>query len=168
MLEPDEDKRRKSGPWLFSRGVSVGVRWGQVSCNDDASAVAIWLPPGNTELTAGRMLRVGFGALPFKVGFAGAVRFIRALSTAEKFRKAVGGPHWYLMGIGTRPERQGEGLGSALMEIGTSQADAAGVPCYLETATESNVAFYSKRGFEVTGQADVLGFTIYGMVRQPR
>jgi hypothetical protein len=55
-----------------------------------------------------------------------------------------------------------------LLELGTSQADAAGIPCYLETGTESNVAYYSKRGFEVTGQADVLGFTLYGMLRRPR
>lgn len=93
---------------------------------------------------------------------------MRALSATEKFHKAVEGPHWYLMAVGTRPTQQGTGLGSALLELGTSQADAAGVPCYLETATESNVAYYSKRGFEVTGQANVLGYTLYGMVRPPK
>jgi len=144
------------------------MRWGEASCNDDASAVAIWFPPGNTDITPGRMLRVGMGALPFRAGISGTVRFMRAISATEKFHKAVEGPHWYLMAIGTSPTRQGTGLGSALLELGTSQADATGIPCYLETATESNVAYYSKRGFEVTGQANVLGFTLYGMVRQPR
>ncbi|MCY7418396.1 MAG: GNAT family N-acetyltransferase [Chloroflexi bacterium] len=62
---------------------------------------------------------------------------------------------------------RGQGLGSALIELGTSRADAAGVPCYLETATQSNVDFYAKRGFEVTGQVHTAGSTIYGMVRQP-
>ena len=168
ILAPNENKRAAVGPWFFSRSIAYGMRWGEASCNDDASAVAIWFPPGNTDITAGRMLRVGMGALPFRAGISGTVRFMRAISATEKFHKAVEGPHWYLMAIGTSPTRQGTGLGSALLELGTSQADATGIPCYLETATESNVAYYSKRGFEVTGQANVLGFTLYGMVRQSR
>ena len=168
IVAPNEKKRAAVGPWFFSKSIAYGMRWGEASCNDDASAVAIWFPPGNTDITPGRMLRVGMGALPFRAGINGTVRFMRAISATEKFHKAVKGPHWYLMAIGTSPTRQGTGLGSALLELGTSRADTAGIPCYLETATESNVAYYSKRGFEVTGQANVLGFTLYGMVRQPR
>jgi ribosomal protein S18 acetylase RimI-like enzyme len=168
IIAPNENKRAAVGPWFFAKSIAYGMRWGEASCNDDASAVAVWFPPGNTDVTPGRMLRVGMGALPFRAGINGTVRFMRAISATEKFHKAVKGPHWYLMAIGTSATRQGTGLGSALLELGTSQADAAGIPCYLETGTESNVAFYSKRGFEVTGQANVLGFTLYGMVRQPR
>ena len=168
IVAPDKKRRAAVGPWFFAKSIAYGMRWGEVSCNDDASAVAIWFPPGSTNITPGRMLRVGMGALPFRAGINGTARFMRAISATEKFHKAVEGPHWYLMAIGTSPTRQGTGLGSALLELGTSQADAAGIPCYLETATESNVAYYSKRGFEVTGQANVLGFTLYGMVRQPR
>jgi len=168
IVAPNENKRAAVGRWFFSKSIAYGMRWGEASCNDDASAVAIWFPPGNTDITPERMLRVGMGALPFRAGISGTVRFMRAISATEKFHKAVEGPHWYLMAIGTSPTRQGTGLGSALLGLGISQADATGIPCYLETATESNVAYYSKRGFEVTGQANVLGFTLYGMVRQPR
>jgi len=42
------------------------------------------------------------------------------------------------------------------------------VPCYLETAMDSNITFYRKRGFEVVGQADCFGHTLTGMVREPR
>lgn len=86
----------------------------------------------------------------------------------EPFHKQVHGPHWYLMTVGARRARQGQGLGSQLVELGTSQADDASVPCYLETGTDSNIAFYRKRGFEVIGQADLDGHTLTGMVRQPR
>jgi ribosomal protein S18 acetylase RimI-like enzyme len=113
------------------------------------------------------MLRVGFGALPLKISARGMVRFIRATSASEKFHKTVDGPHWYLLTLGTSPAQQGKGLGSALIEQGTAKAEAAGLPCYLETATESNVAFYEKRGFEVIGQAPAERFTLYGMVRHP-
>ena len=90
------------------------------------------------------------------------------MSVTEPLHKAVDGPHWYLGMVGTRPERQGQGLGQALLAIGTDQTDAAGLPCYLETGTEANVAFYSKRGFEVTGEGEAEGFTVWAMVRQPQ
>lgn len=56
---------------------------------------------------------------------------------------------------------------SALVSAGTDQADAAGLPCFLETGTAENVAYDARRGVEVVGQAEVEGFTLYGMVRPP-
>ena len=38
----------------------------------------------------------------------------------------------------------------------------------LETGTDSNIAFYRKRGFEIVGQAALYGYTLTGMLRQPR
>jgi len=166
VIAPDEKKRAAVGPWFFAAEARYALRWADIRASDDVSAVGIWLAPGN-EISPLRMLRVGFGALPFKAGLGAARRMMTAISTSEKFHHEVKGPHWYLWTLGTSPAAQSTGLGSALVEYGTSQADAAGIPCYLETATESNIAFYSKRGFEVTNQADILGFTLYGMVRQP-
>lgn len=168
ILEPNAEKHASVAPWFFAKAVAYGMRWGYVWGNDDASAVAAWFPPGQTELKPLGMLRVGFGALPFKVGLRGVGRFMKAMSATEKFHKAVEGPHWYLLALGTRPDRQGQGLGSQAIEMGTSKADEAGIPCYLETGTQSNVEFYKKRGFEVTGHAELLGYDLYGMVRQPR
>ena len=106
--------------------------------------------------------------VPMRLGLTGTRRFATAMSATEKFHKEVEGPHWYLVALGTRPERQGEGLGSALVELGTSRADDAGIPCYLETGTASNIAYYTKLGFEVLGHTDVFGHTLTGMVRRPR
>ncbi len=115
----------------------------------------------------GRMLRLGLARMPFRLGLAGSRRFMQALSATEPFHKAVHGPHWYLAAVGARSECQGQGLGSALVEVGTSRADAAGVSCYLETGTQSNIDFYARRGFEIVGQTELLGHTLTGMVRQP-
>jgi ribosomal protein S18 acetylase RimI-like enzyme len=114
------------------------------------------------------MLRVGMWRAPLILGLGGMGRMSKAMSATESFHKQVEGPHWYLMTVGTRTASQGQGLGSQLVEMGTSRADAAGVPCYLETGTDSNIAFYRKRGFEIIGQADCYGYTLTGMVRQPR
>jgi len=168
ILAPDLARRAKLGPQMMSVLVAYGVRFGQVWSNDDASAVAIWLHPESGPMTMPRMLRVGMWRAPFMLGLTGMGRMSKAMSATEDFHKQVEGPHWYLMTVGTRTAMQGRGLGSQLVDMGTSRADDAGVPCYLETGTDSNIAFYQKRGFEIIGQADCYGHTLTGMVRQPR
>ena len=167
ILSPDEAKRQRRGNWFMSMTVQYGLRWGEVWAADDTSAAAVWLPPGSTDMSLGRMLRVGLTRMPVQLGLSGSCRFMKALSATEPFHKSVSGPHWYLLAVGARTDRQGQGLGSALAEVGTSQADAAGVPCYLETGTQSNIEFYTKRGFEIVGQTSFEGHTLTGMVRQP-
>ena len=147
--------------------LQYGLRWGEVWGTDDASAVAVWVPPGSGEMGLTRLLRVGGARLPFRLGMGATLRFMRALSATEPFHKAVHGPHWYLAAVGTRAARQGQGLGSRLVAVGTARADEAGVPCYLETGTQSNVDFYARRGFQVVGQTDFDGHTLTGMVRPP-
>lgn len=168
IVAPDEATRRRWGTWFMSLPLEYGLRWGQVWGNEDASAVAVWVPPDSGAMSLGRMLRIGLARMPLRLGLKGTGKFMQVLSATEPFHKMVHGPHWYLVSVGTRAERQGQGLGSALLEVGTSPADAAGLPCYLETGTDSNIAFYSKRGFEVIGQTSVDGHTLTGMVRQPQ
>lgn len=160
IVAPDEAARRRWGPWFMSGIVQYGLRWGDVSCIDGTSAVAVWVPPGSGEMSLGRMLRVGYAKMPFRLGFASTSRFMRAMSATEPFHKTVDGPHWYLAAVGALPTAQGRGMGSALVELGTSKADKAGLPCYLETGTQSNVDFYEKRGFEIVGQAQLFGHTL--------
>lgn len=168
ILAPDPARRVKLGPPMMSVLLAYGMRYGRVWASDDASAVAIWLHPESGPMTMPRMLRAGFWRAPSMLGLEGMGRMSKTMSATDGFHKQVEGPHWYLMTVGTRTARQGQGLGSALVEMGTSRADAAGVPCYLETGTDANVAFYRKRGFEIVGQADLYGHTLTGMVRPPR
>lgn len=168
IVAPEDATRRRWAPWFMSLTLHYGLRWGEVWGTDDMSAVAVWVPPGSGEMSLGRMLRIGLARMPFRLGVAGSRRFVQALAATEPFHKAVHGPHWYLLAVGARSECQGQGRGSALLEVGTSRADTTGVPCYLETGTQSNVDFYAKRGFEVLGQTDFDGHTLTGMVRQPR
>jgi ribosomal protein S18 acetylase RimI-like enzyme len=167
IVAPDETTRRRWGAWFMSLPLQYGLRWGEVWSTEDVAAVAVWVPPGRGEMGLGRMLRLGLARMPFRLGMAASRRFMQALSATEPFHKTVHGPHWYLVAVGTRSECQGQGLGSALVEVGTARADAAGVPCYLETGTRSNIDFYTKRGFEIVGQTDFDGHTLTGMVRQP-
>ena len=168
ILAPDPARRVKLGLPMMGILLAYGMRYGHVWSNDDASAVAIWLHPESGPMKMPRMLRAGMWRAPFMLGLGGMGRLSKAMSATEVFHKQVEGPHWYLMTVGTRAARQGQGLGSTLVEMGTSRADAAGVPCYLETGTDSNIEFYRKRGFEIIGQADLYGHALTGMIRRPR
>ena len=58
-------------------------------------------------------------------------------------------PHWYLASLGTAVDRQGKGVGRALMRPVLGALRRRGLPCYLESSKERNVPFYRRHGFEV-------------------
>ena len=78
-------------------------------------------------------------------------------------------PHWYLFSIGTDPARQGEGLGSRLMDQVLPGCDADGRLAYLESSSPQNVPFYQRHGFEVTRVIQIgTSPTFTLMTREPR
>ena len=167
LLAPDPARRAGVGRWFFQTNVDYGLRWGRVWAAGDVAAVSIWLPPG-TRFDPLRSLRVGMGAFPFRVGWRPMRRIIAVAPAMQRLHRSVGGPHWYLMTLGTRPSRRGEGLGSAVLTAGTAQADLDAVPCYLETSTQRAIDFYLRHGFEVVGREDVQGHVLHGLVRPAR
>ncbi|MEV0997727.1 GNAT family N-acetyltransferase [Nonomuraea sp. NPDC050202] len=121
----------------------------------DISGVAIWDPPGHRPdeeagvpgLVAAMGDRVSYG--------------ITLDETMAGHRPEQ--PHWYLAQLGTVPELQGTGVGSALMREGLARCDA---PVYLESSKESNVPFYEKHGFRVTERFTLPdGPPVWGMWR---
>jgi GNAT superfamily N-acetyltransferase len=60
-------------------------------------------------------------------------------------------PHWYLLALGTRPERQGHGLGARLLGHTLTELDRSGTAAYLEATSPRSRALYERHGFEVTG-----------------
>lgn len=73
-------------------------------------------------------------------------------AVAEKFKPSA--PHYYLGVIGADPSKHGLGIGRQLLGsfCRLSAADPLSSGVYLETANPSNVGFYERAGFEVTGQ----------------
>ena len=109
--------------------------------------IAAWLPPGAFPLSAGPrpaapdMIRV-LAAAPRSLP-----RLIRFTAGAAKLHPEQ--PYWYLEAVGVDPSARGTGVGTRLLEPILTRAGEAGLPCYLETMTEKNVAWYRKLGFEV-------------------
>ncbi|MFI4984950.1 MAG: GNAT family N-acetyltransferase [Solirubrobacterales bacterium] len=78
-------------------------------------------------------------------------------------------PHWYLAVLGTDPSAQGQGLGSAVLQPVLEQCDADGLGAYLESSKASNIDFYARHGFRVTGELRLpRGPNMWPMWREPR
>ena len=76
--------------------------------------------------------------------------------------------HWYLNVVSTLPSDQGHGLGSAILQPVLAEADAEGLPCYLESSNPRNVSLYLRHGFVETGELPLPdGPSLVQMWREP-
>lgn len=82
---------------------------------------------------------------------------------AEKSKPSA--PHYYLGMIGVNTAMHGLGIGTRLLKsfCDLSAADPLSAGVYLETANPSNVRFYERNGFEVTGQGSLGSGTLWCM-----
>ena len=98
---------------------------------------------------------------------------MRALLIGEGFEQLEAlhpqTPHWYLYALGTDPEHQGKGIGSALFEPMLARCDAESRLAYLEASRPENVPYYQRFGFEVIGEfAMPRGPVVWRMRRKSR
>jgi ribosomal protein S18 acetylase RimI-like enzyme len=171
LVVPEEGKRANVLSWLFDRVIAYSLLYGQVHTTPVLEGVACWLPPGQTEVTLGRLVRSGLYAVPLRLGVAAYRRFDAYLRYVDTLHKRYAPePHWYLWALGVDPPRQGRGIGSRLLEPVLARAGADGAACYLDTGTERNVLFYEKRGFQAVheGQVPKLGVQVWAMLRGAR
>jgi ribosomal protein S18 acetylase RimI-like enzyme len=147
---PDPEERVLRSPPLFAAALRYGLLYGEVLTNAGTPAgAAVWLGPDAWDITPERAAKAGFERLPEEMGADSTDRFFSALGAVDPYHRAAVPPaHWYLMVIGVAPEAQGTGLARALLQPIFDRADAAGLPCYLETANPANNAFYKHVGFE--------------------
>jgi ribosomal protein S18 acetylase RimI-like enzyme len=125
--------------WRFLLRSALRYPW--VRMLDGATAVALWIPPGGTELEADEeaQLEAQFDA--------------RVLELFGRFEQAHpdSPPHYYLSLLGTRPDQRGQGLGMALLSECLELFDAEGVPTYLESSNPANDARYERLGYRRVG-----------------
>lgn len=161
-------------PAFWRAIVRLALRPREVYAAPNIDGVACWLPPGRTSPGLGDSIATRF-ALQRAIGrFPGPARatFMKFVNYVDPIHDQQLGdrPHWYLWVLGVKPGSQGQGLGGRLLEPVLACADAEGKPCYLETESERNVAFYRKRGFEVVVEGGIPGepVPLWMMVREPQ
>ncbi|MFP5319894.1 MAG: GNAT family N-acetyltransferase [Acidimicrobiia bacterium] len=169
---PDPRRRARALRPFFLATVADAVPFEAVYAAVDGPRVlgaAVWLPPGAFPWSAWRKARAAPAFLRVLLAdprHFGA--FAKVGANAEKAHPEE--PHWFLEVLGIRPEAQRQGLGTRLVEPALARADAAGLPCLLETSDPANVAFYERFGFTVADAALTLvpgGPTHVAMHRPP-
>jgi GNAT superfamily N-acetyltransferase len=151
---------------LFRIDAQIGIALGSAWVTDDIDSVAIWSPPSTARgdppgLAA---LRDQQDALigPDVGRLHAADRMTRAHRPTQ--------PYWYLGTVGTRPDRRGCGLASAVIAPVLGLCDTDGVAACLETSSEANVRLYERMGFDTVFRttADDGRLSLIVMHRQPR
>ncbi|GAA0980363.1 hypothetical protein GCM10009551_021800 [Nocardiopsis tropica] len=128
----------------------IGLPHGRVLVSEGLDAVAVWTTPdsGGAEAVMERLL-------PTFVELAGDRAAAYAAAEEEMGRHRPAEPVWFLGTVGVHPGSQGRGLGRSVVAAGLREADAAGVPAFLETSAYGNVGLYESLGFAVTAEYDL-------------
>ncbi|MBN1139450.1 MAG: GNAT family N-acetyltransferase [Anaerolineae bacterium] len=168
---PNPKRRERYLEWYMGCAVAYGLRYGEAYTTPDVAGIAVWLPPGQTHITTWRYIRAGYLPLPLVMGLR---QFLTLTLRSDDLVHRVHGeimqtPHWYLWGLAVDPDRQGIGIGTALLRPGLEKADAQYLPCYLETHDEKNLPFYARQGFELVRMVQVpdSDLRFWCMVREP-
>jgi GNAT superfamily N-acetyltransferase len=139
---------------------------GHVYTTEDLGGAAVWAAPDRHRNGLVELLQL-LPTAPYLVS-ARTVSALRLLFEVDGLHPKE--PHWYLATLGTAPEHQHRGIGSALMGPVLSLADRDGVPAYLESSKERNVPFSARFGFEVVDELHSKSGrpTMWRMWREPR
>jgi GNAT superfamily N-acetyltransferase len=139
----------------------------EVWTNDELTCAALWAPPGRWHSS----LRETAELVPSFLHPRLLMRMPMVALGWEKLERAHPHkpPHLYLALLGTEPEAQGRGLGSAVLAPVLEQCDSDGVGAYLESSKKRNIDFYARHGFRVLDEIHLLrGPTMWKMWRDPR
>jgi ribosomal protein S18 acetylase RimI-like enzyme len=162
------ERRRRAGLHSF---FSTELRrnylpHGQVYVTEDLNGAALWGPPNRPRHPVLELLQL-LPTWPFLLS-PHTLGALRLMLTVENLHPTE--PHWYLFTLGTNPEHQGHGVGSALLGSMLGRVDEAGEPAYLESSKERNVPLYRRFGFEVIDEIPSRRGSppIWRMWREPR
>ncbi|WP_446041475.1 GNAT family N-acetyltransferase [Streptomyces sp. SID1121] len=162
---PDEADRVRLHPPFFRPFVELTLAEGAIWTTPDRAAVALWLPVDVTAHGDGPDLRSLYEPL---LGAYHAER-IGAFDTRSSANHPTHTNHQYLPFVAVRPERLGEGLGTALLTDRLADLDRRGVPSYLEASNERSAKLYARLGYAHLDVTTDLpgGPTLYPMWRDP-
>ncbi len=162
---PSDRRRPRVNERFFAVRLGQLLGQEQVYTTPDGAGAAVWALPDRWRTTPGDLLALA----PLIPAWSWRLpRVIRGLLRVEHAHPETP-PHFHLAVLGTEPSRQGEGIGSALLAPVLELCDRDHVPAYLESSRESNIAFYARHGFRVTGEIELpKGPPVWPMWRPPR
>ena len=170
---PNLLKQMKSLMSFMSSGVKDARPFGDVwvaHADGKVAGAAVWLPPGAYPRGARRDLMTYVRTMPTLVYSGKRIgRAVALLGAVDKAHHELHGPHYYLAILGTDPEFQRTGAGSAVLAPVLERCDTEGLPAYLETQKEANIAYYARHRFNLVQKLEVAGCPpVWTLLREPR
>ncbi|MBU6531592.1 GNAT family N-acetyltransferase [Streptomyces sp. NPDC057245] len=167
---PGAEYRRRTHHRLMAAFADAVFADGRIDLTEDGSACALWLPvPADAGEDTGD---TGPEDVPAQVRKAvdPENERVELIARLTEDIHPSGRAHEYLWMIGVSPDRQGEGLGTALIGTVLDRCDHEGLPAYLEASSARSKVLYERLGFEFTGRALDLpdGPRMWPMWREPR
>lgn len=158
---PDAAHREVAHAELFGAFLDHGLQHGTVHMTADGAGAAVWFAVadgalrGEADLHA-RLEKVHSDRLP-------------VLGDCTEGVHPLARDHAYLQAIAVAQDRQGRGIGSALLEPVLQQCDRDGLPAYLEASNDDSRRLYERHGFAVLEPVVTLpdGPPMYPMWRNP-
>jgi GNAT superfamily N-acetyltransferase len=145
---PDDAARRAQQHAVWSMSVACALPYGWVRITDGATATAVWIPPGEVEMTDEQNAR--FEELVVEHLGPDAPRALGAFHALES-QHPHDEPHFHLSLLGTASAHRGHGYGLALLADCLREIDEHAMPAYLESSNPANVVLYARHGFEPHG-----------------
>jgi GNAT superfamily N-acetyltransferase len=162
-LAPDDHRRSAILPAYFGAVIEAYLTHGETYADNELVGAALWATPGIDPIAADPVY------VPRLHEIAGpdAPRLFEIIERFEA--QAPRKPHYHLQFLGVRPERQGAGLGAALMKPVLDRCDRDGVPAYVEATSDRNRALYERHRFRATAGIPLPGDgpTVWCMWRDP-
>jgi GNAT superfamily N-acetyltransferase len=164
---PDSEKRLEHHRIWWALCLHSALPYGCVWMTEDGGAAAVWIPPGEAELSDEDEARIE----PLLREMIGS-RVEDVLTLLESFESnhPRHTPHYYLSLLGTHPDHRGHGKGMGLLAANLARTDELGVPAYLESSNRANDHRYERLGFVQVSEFTAPGGapTLAGMWRDPR
>jgi GNAT superfamily N-acetyltransferase len=110
-------------------------------------AVAVWRPPGAGQAPLAQRVQAQASHLALRLLFPTTGNQLLHGFEAIHARRPEK-PHWYLSLVGVDTGWQGRGIGSNLLRPILDVADAANLPCYVDTPFVRDIVFYQRLGFK--------------------
>jgi GNAT superfamily N-acetyltransferase len=159
-----------ASPFMFKSWIKWCMLYGKAWATAGYESVAIRKTTKKLDFSWWSLYRSGMLGNYKYLGKQAFERYMSIIQIMIEANKEILGekPHWYAWVIGTLPEEQGRGFGSALMNNTFELARQDKVPIYLETYTESNVELHTHFGYKLVKTVPIPGSQLiaYFMVKE--
>jgi ribosomal protein S18 acetylase RimI-like enzyme len=151
--------------WCWPKIVPFLLPHNEVYIASDGLGALLGVPPG-AELNIRPNLAMLWN-LWWRFGIGSILRFGRIMKMLEQHHPKA--HHYYLLGLGVRPDSRCKGIGSALLEHILKECDQQKTGVYLENSNPLNMKFYQRHGFKTQNEVTLPhnGPTLWLMYREP-